>query len=135
LPEMTASELMKHQIPVEIVPDGKISKRIAKADKALVGADSITGDGYLINGKPTLLLAYAAKSKDLPLYVACESAKFAIPGYITKGTELESAFDRVPLDLVTGIITEKGTMLPNLVMSYIEEKADEIAQRATLKGE
>jgi translation initiation factor 2B subunit (eIF-2B alpha/beta/delta family) len=125
--EITASQLMKHDIPVEIIPDAKINPRISKADKALVGADSITADGFLVNGKPTLPLAQAAKSKRIPLFVVCESAKFTIRGYITKSTELEPRFDRTPLNLVTGIITEKGTMLPGLVLAYIEEKAEEMA--------
>jgi translation initiation factor eIF-2B subunit delta len=133
--EITAKQLMNHQIPVEIVADGEINRRVSKADKALVGADSITADGYLVNGKPTLLLAQAAKNKRIPFYVVCESAKFTIRGYITKSKELEPGFDRIPLDLVTGIITEKGTMQPNLVIAYIEEKAEEMAHLSALKGE
>ena len=133
--EITAKQLMQYQIPVEMVPDANINFRISKADKALVGADSITGDGYLINGKPTFSLAQVAKSKNIPLYVACESSKFTIRGYVTKSAELEPGFDRIPLDLVTAIITEKGTMLPGLVMSYIEEKAEEMAHLSALKGE
>jgi len=125
--EITARQLMKHDIPVEIIPDPKINLRISKADKVLVGADSITADGYLINGKPTLQLAQTAKNKKIPFYVVCESAKFTIRGYITKAKELEPGFDKTPLNLVTGIITEKGTMLPGLVMAYIEEKAEEMA--------
>jgi translation initiation factor 2B subunit (eIF-2B alpha/beta/delta family) len=125
--EITAKQLMKYEIPVEIVPDAKINLRISKADKALVGADSITADGYLVNGKPTLQLAQAAKNKRIPFYVVCDSAKFTIRGYITKSTELEPGFDNTPLTLVTGIITEKGTMQPGLVIAYIEEKAEEMA--------
>jgi translation initiation factor eIF-2B subunit delta len=125
--EITAKQLMKYEIPVEIVPDAKINLRISKADKALVGADSITADGYLVNGKPTLQLAQAAKNKRIPFYVVCESAKFTIRGYITKSTELEPGFDSTPLNLVTGIITEKGTMQPGLVIAYIEERAEEMA--------
>jgi translation initiation factor 2B subunit (eIF-2B alpha/beta/delta family) len=125
--EITARQLMKHDIPVEIIPDPKINLRISKADKVLVGADSITADGYLVNGKPTLQLAQTAKNKKIPLYVVCESAKFTIRGYIKKSKELEPGFDKTPLNLVTGIITEKGTMLPGLVMAYIEEKAEEMA--------
>lgn len=132
--EITAKQLMNYQIPVEIVADSKINLRISKADKALVGADSITADGYLVNGKPTLILAQAAKNKRIPFYVVCESAKFTIRGYITKSKELEPGFDRIPLDLVTGIITEKGTMQPNLVIAYIEEKAEEMAHLSSLKG-
>jgi translation initiation factor eIF-2B subunit delta len=133
--EITAEQLMKYQIPVEIIADAEISLRISKADKALVGADSITADGYLVNGKPTLLLAQAAKNKKIPFYVVCESAKFTIRGYLTKSTELEQGFDKTPLNLVTGIITEKGTMQPNLVIAYIEEKAEEMAHLSALKGE
>jgi translation initiation factor 2B subunit (eIF-2B alpha/beta/delta family) len=133
--EITAEQLMKYQIPVEIVPDAKINLSISKADKALVGADSITADGYLINGKPTLPLAQAAKIKKIPFYVVCESAKFTIPCHLIKPTELEPSFDKTPLDLVTGIITEKGTMQPNLVIAYIEEKAEGMAHPFTSKGE
>jgi translation initiation factor eIF-2B subunit delta len=125
--EIMAQQLMKHDIPVETIPDTKINPRISKADKALVGADSITADGYLVNGKPTLQIAQAARTKKIPFFVVCESAKFTITGYVTKSTELEPSFDRTPLNLVTGIITEKGTMLPGLVMAYIEEKAEEMA--------
>jgi translation initiation factor eIF-2B subunit delta len=132
--EITARQLMKYEIPVEIIADAEINRRISKSDKALVGADSITADGYLVNGKPTLLLAQAAKNKRIPFYVVCESAKFTIRGYITKSTELEPSFDKTPLNLVTGIITEKGTMQPNLVIAYIEEKAEEMANLPALKG-
>jgi len=126
--EITAEYLMKHQIPTEIVGDKNIQLRISKADRALVGADSITANGYLINGKPTSILAQAARSKKIPLYVVCESAKFDIQGYVAKSPEIEPGFDKTPLNLVTGIITEKGTMQPSLVIAYIEEKTEEMAQ-------
>ena len=119
--KITAEQLMKHQIPVEIISDENIRLRIAKADKALVGADSITVDGFLINGTPTLILAQAAKKKKIPLYTVCETAKFDTQGHTGETLKLEPGFDKTPLDLVTGIITEKGTMQPSLVISYIEE--------------
>jgi translation initiation factor 2B subunit (eIF-2B alpha/beta/delta family) len=119
--EITAEQLKKHQIPVEIIRDESIQVRISKADKALVGADSITADGYLINGTPTLKLAEAAKKKKKPFYTICETAKFDIQGTTSQGTELEPGFDKTPLGLITGIITEKGTMQPSLVIAYLEE--------------
>ena len=119
--EITAEQLMKHKIPAEIIRDKDIQVRISKADKALVGADSITADGYLINGTPTLTLAQAARKKKIPLYTICETAKFDIDGATSKRAELEPGFDKTPLDLITGIITEKGTMQPSLVIAYIEE--------------
>jgi translation initiation factor 2B subunit (eIF-2B alpha/beta/delta family) len=119
--EITAEQLMKHKIPAEIIRDGDIEFRVPKADKALVGADSITVDGYLINGTPTLTLAEAAKRNKIPFYTICETAKFDIEGDANKDTQLEPGFEKTPLDLVTGIITEKGTMQPSLVIAYIEE--------------
>ena len=119
--EITAEQLMRHQIPVEIIRDENIQLRISKADKVLVGADSITADGYLINGIPTFTLAQAAKKKKIPFYTICETAKFDTQGYTTKAPELEPGFDKTPLNLVTGIVTEKGTMQPSLVIAYIEE--------------
>ncbi|MBC8276477.1 MAG: hypothetical protein H8E40_16115 [Chloroflexi bacterium] len=119
--EITAEQLMRHKIPTEIIRDEDIGFRISKADKALVGADSITADGYLINGTPTLTLAEAAKKKKIPFYTICESAKFDIEGGTNKEAELEPGFEKTPLDLITGIITEKGTMQPSLVIAYIEE--------------
>jgi translation initiation factor 2B subunit (eIF-2B alpha/beta/delta family) len=119
--EIAAQQLMRYQIPVEIISDDKIQIRISKADKAVVGADSITADGYLINGTPTLTLAQAARKKKIPLYTICETAKFDTQGYTARATELEPGFDKTPLDLVTGIVTEKGTMQPSLVIAYIEE--------------
>jgi translation initiation factor 2B subunit (eIF-2B alpha/beta/delta family) len=119
--EITAEQLMKHQIPAEIIRDEDIGFRISKADKALVGADSITADGYLINGTPTFALAQAAKRKKIPFYTICETAKFDIDGATSKRAELEPGFEKTPLNLITGIITEKGTMQPSLVIAYIEE--------------
>jgi len=119
--EITAEQLMKHQIPAEIIRDENVQLRISKVDKALVGADSITADGYLINGTPTLILAQATKKKKIPFYTVCETAKFDIQGCTSKGTELEPGFDKTPLDLITGIITEKGTMQPSLIIAYIEQ--------------
>ncbi|UCH52054.1 MAG: hypothetical protein JSV54_04775, partial [Chloroflexota bacterium] len=126
--EITAEQLMKHRIPTEIISDEDIKLRISKADRAIVGADSITADGYLINGRPTSVLAQAARDKKIPFYVVCESAKFDIHGYVAKSPEIEPGFDKTPLNLVTGIITEKGTMQPGLVIAYIEEKTEEMAR-------
>ncbi|HIE16709.1 MAG TPA: hypothetical protein EYP71_00750, partial [Dehalococcoidia bacterium] len=112
----------------EIIPDSSIGLRLAQANKALVGADSITVDGYLINGKPTLFLAETARESKIPLYVICETAKFDIRSYGATSTEVEPGFDKTPVELVTGIITEKGTMEPSLVITYIEQMA-QLSQR------
>ncbi|MBM3166898.1 MAG: hypothetical protein FJZ83_05650 [Chloroflexi bacterium] len=118
----TARQLKEHHIPVEVIPDRSIDKRISGADKAIVGADSILADGSLINGTPTLALAQAAKKADIPFFAICETAKFDMHGYISKATAPESGFDMVPPEMITGIIMEKGIMQTHLIAAYIEEK-------------
>ncbi len=119
--KITAEQLTKHNIPVEVIPDDRINLRIARASKALVGADSITADGNLINGVPTSIVAQAANRHKIPFYIVCETAKLDTQGFSDRLPELEPGFDRTPLDLVTAIITEKGTMKPDLVIAYMEE--------------
>lgn len=121
--EITAKQLKQHLIPVQVVPDKYIHLRISKADKALVGADSILSDGSLINGTPTHTLASAAKEQNIPFYTVCETAKFDTQGYIARASEPEPGFDNTPSDLITGIITEKGIMKASLVIAYVEQMA------------
>ena len=121
--EITAKQLKQHLIPVQVVPDKYIHLRISKADKALVGADSILSDGSLINGTPTHTLASAAKEQNIPFYTVCETAKFDTQGYIAQTSEPEPGFDKTPSDLITGIITEKGIMKPSMVIAYVEQMA------------
>jgi ribose 1,5-bisphosphate isomerase len=117
--ELTAAELQRYGIPVELIPDGDIKRNMARVSKVLVGADSILADGTLINGSPTYELASAAKDGDIPFYAVCETAKFNVRGQI----ESEPGFDRIPPHLVTGIITERGLMKPEEVSGHITEMA------------
>lgn len=109
--ELTAAELQRYNIPVELVPDGDIKHNMPRVSKVLVGADSILADGTLINGIPTYELARAARESDVPVYSVCETAKFNAQSQI----ELEPGFDRIPPDLVTGIITERRLIKPEEV--------------------
>lgn len=118
--QITVKQLERQRIPVQLVPDKSIHLRVYKADKALVGADSILADGSLINGTPTFRLAQAAKEQNVPFYTLGETAKFDIEGRIAKASKLEPGFDKTPPELITGIITEKGTMEPSLVAAYVD---------------
>jgi translation initiation factor 2B subunit (eIF-2B alpha/beta/delta family) len=113
--EVMASELRQHSIPVEIIPDEAIVSNAPRVNKVLVGADSILSDGSLINGIPTYELALAAKKSNIPFYAICETAKFSVQSQV----ELEQGFDKTPPELITGIITEKGTMKPNEVSQRV----------------
>ena len=119
--EITAKQLKKHQVPVEIVPDESIHLGVAKADKALVGADSILADGSAINGIPSFRLAHEAKERGIPFYTVCETAKFDVQSHIAEASKPELGLEKIPPELLTGIITEKGIMNPDMVIAYIKE--------------
>ncbi len=107
----TAEQLEQYSIPVEVIPDDAILDGARRAEKALVGADSILNDGSLVNGAPTHELALAAREHNIPFYVVCETAKFSIRSDV----ELEAGFEQVPSHLITGIVTEKGLLGPEEV--------------------
>jgi len=117
--ELTAAELQRYSIPVELIPDGDIKQNMPRVGKVLVGADSILADGTLINGIPTYELASAARESDIPVYSVCETAKFNAQSHI----ELEPGFDRMPPDLVMGIITEQGLIRPEEVSGHVRGMA------------
>ena len=117
--EFAAAELQRYGIPAELIPDNDIKQNMAVVSRVLVGADSVLADGTVINGIPTYEAALAAKECHIPFYSACETAKFSARGQI----ESEPGFDRIPPDLVTGIITERGLIKPEEVIEYIGEMA------------
>ena len=79
-----------------------LASLLDRAALALVGADAVTPD-FIVNGSPTLALTEAAKGRT-PFYVVCESVK------LTGDIGTEPGYDRVPFELVRGVITEEGTL-------------------------
>lgn len=130
--EIMAAELARHSITVEIFADDRLRREIASASKTFIGADAVTASGYVINGTPSLSLAQASRSRRVPLYVVCETAKFDFFGHLDRPTE--PGFDLVPLSLCTAVITEKGTMRPDLVATYIQQKSEEMARFFSQQG-
>jgi translation initiation factor eIF-2B subunit delta len=116
----TAQELRSHDISVEVVHDDAVKNHISRARMVLVGADSILGDGSLINGTPTYALAAAAKEAEIPFYPVCETIKFNVGSYLGQRVELEKGFDLVPARLIAGIITEKGIIKPGEVIDHMQ---------------
>ena len=118
----TAKELEHHRIPTEVFPDDAVSFYASRANKALVGADSLLADGSLINGTPTHKVALAAKDSGIPFYTVCETTKFNILSNFGRKPELEKGFDLTPSKLVTGIITEKGMIKPHNVIKHLRNR-------------
>ncbi len=110
--EAMAEKMRAEQIPVKVIPDDPktIGDSMAKSTRVMVGADSIMDDGSLINGSPTLVIAEAAKQRQIPFYVVCETTKFSALRLAGRHLWLEEGFEVIPPHLITRIITEEGIM-------------------------
>ncbi|MGR6034877.1 MAG: translation initiation factor eIF-2B [Candidatus Nitrosoglobus sp.] len=120
-----AKQLSEWGIATTLITDAQIGLFIGKADVVMVGADTLLGDGAVINKAGTLLLALAARYQNIPFYVASETFKrlptLTAQAHLEEKTPKELAleplpgitirniyFDITPPDLVSAYITEKG---------------------------
>jgi methylthioribose-1-phosphate isomerase len=138
-------EMQQENIPVKLIPDvasGYLMQQ-GKINKVIIGADRVANDG-IANKIGSFLVALAAKRFHIPFYVAAPLSTFDHdisiydteieergPEEVThyggcricpKGTEvINPAFDIVPKDLITGIITEKGIVNPEKFKEFFEK--------------
>ncbi|MFA6372758.1 MAG: S-methyl-5-thioribose-1-phosphate isomerase [Methanothrix sp.] len=136
---LTAWELTQDEIPVTLICEGMSGSlmRKGKIDKVIVGADRITRDA-VFNKIGTYSHAVLARYHKTPFYVAAPLSTFdrlhkeedivveerdaeeicSMNGkrLAPQGIEVYNpAFDATPLELVTGLITEKGVFRPPLM--------------------
>jgi methylthioribose-1-phosphate isomerase len=133
---LTAWEMVQERIPVTLVTDNMAGFLMSRGevDLLIVGADRIAANGDVANKIGTYTLAVLAQRHGLPFYVAAplstfdptiaEGASIPIeerpPGEVTgyggsrwapDGVAVRNpAFDITPAELVTGLITEVGTL-------------------------
>lgn len=129
-------EMQQENIPVKLIPDvasGFLMSQ-SKIDKVVIGADRIAKGG-VVNKIGSLMVALAAKQFNVPFYVAAPLSTFDKQSSIfdteieerdgdevryyggaricPEGTEvINPAFDIVPKEFITGIITENGIIDP-----------------------
>ena len=129
-------EMQQEGIPVKLIPDvasGYLMSQY-KINKIVIGADRIAKGG-VVNKIGSLMVALAANHFHVPFYVAAPLSTFDFNASIfdteieerspdeviyyggcricPKGTEvINPAFDIVPKELITGIITENGIIDP-----------------------
>ena len=122
---LLAEHLSSLKIETTYITDAQIGLWASRADKIIIGADSILSDGSVVNKSGTSLLAMAARENDVPVYVCCESFKWADPG--NDQIELEEIeageiglppmdyvvarniyFDVTPAEYVTAWVSELG---------------------------
>lgn len=146
---ITLRELARNGVRVTHVPDSAVRYFIKNANIVIVGADTITSDGYLVNKVGTSHLALAAWEAGIPFYSAAEFIKFSpasleggevviefrsadevlniYPGSLVdelrvRNVEvLNPAFDFTPPELITAFITNLGVIPPQLSVLIIKE--------------
>ncbi|MGI6037952.1 MAG: S-methyl-5-thioribose-1-phosphate isomerase [Limnochordia bacterium] len=135
---LTTFELWKEGIPVTLITDGMAGYVMQQGlvKTVIVGADRIAANGDVANKIGTYGLAVLAKEHDIPFYVAAPLSTFDFSLPDGRGipieerdpqevlcfagqrispegvTALHPAFDVTPANYITGIITERGVVLP-----------------------
>jgi methylthioribose-1-phosphate isomerase len=131
---LTAWELSRDRIPVELITDNMAGHFLSRGDieAVVVGADRIAANGDVANKIGTYALAVLAKENGIPFYVAAPMTTVdfacpdggAIPIEERDGSEVltfagqaiapagvgarYAAFDVTPARYVTAIITDRG---------------------------
>ena len=133
---LSVFEMQEENIPVKLAVDSAAGHLMQKGmvNKVVVGADRVAKGG-VANKIGSLMVALAAKRFNIPFYVAAPKSTFDYENSIydveieerdadeviyfgnsrvaPEGTEVENpAFDIIPSDLITGIITEEGIIKP-----------------------
>ncbi|OPY27204.1 MAG: putative methylthioribose-1-phosphate isomerase [Methanobacterium sp. PtaU1.Bin242] len=133
---LSVFEMQQEGVPVKLIVDSAAGRLMqeGKINKVVIGADRVARGG-VANKIGSLMVALAAKRFNVPFYVAAPKSTFdeEISIYdveieerdpdevlyfgkcrvAPEGTEVENpAFDIVPSDLITGIITENGILDP-----------------------
>ncbi|MHC4380500.1 MAG: S-methyl-5-thioribose-1-phosphate isomerase [Planctomycetota bacterium] len=133
---LTAWELARHGVSVDVLPDGAAATLLAqgKVDLIFVGSDRIAANGDVANKIGTYPLAVLAMHHEVPFHVLAPATTVdpccpdgaSIPIEQRAATELydahpqpqgvgvfSPAFDVTPADLVGHIVTEHGLFCPH----------------------
>ena len=141
---ITIRELNDHGIPTTLIVDSAVRLTMKKVDLVIVGADSISVNGALINKIGTSQLALAAQEARRNLIVAAETYKFSPRTLLGEMVEIEDrssdevmdnelvdelahvkvsnpAFDVTPAEYIDLIITEVGAIPPAMAFTIIKD--------------
>ncbi len=130
---LTAFELARDGIPCTLIADTAVGHMMqsGRVDKAVVGADRVTKDGFVFNKIGTYQVAVLADRHSVPFYPAAPSSSFDLEKsheevtieerapeevFSVRGTRIaprgvpvaNPAFDMTPPELITAIVSDKG---------------------------
>ena len=137
----TAKEMLKLGAKTTFIIDSATRFFMNQVDLVLVGADSITSEGNVINKIGTSMIALVAKEARTPFYVVSELLKFdpatmygdyekieeRNPDEIWKNSPenlfiKNPAFDVTRRDFIHGIICEEGIISPHSIIEVVHRK-------------
>ena len=128
----TANELAENGVDTTLFVDSAIHMYQPEADLVLIGSDAV-GGGYVYNKIGSYTVIELANQNGIPSYSVCETQKFdplVGIGYVQpveqrpQSEVIEGevpfkvrnpAFERVPIEMFTGIISEIGILDPRQV--------------------
>lgn len=126
-------------LPVSFVPDAAIEYATARSDLVLLGAESVSSDGGIINTVGSTAAARAARDRGIPVYGAADlykvggrmAAELPEPSlrrydFLLKPGEEASTeapeLEIVPPGLVTAILTEVGPVEPGKLAAAVLQR-------------
>jgi ribose 1,5-bisphosphate isomerase len=141
---LTAKALSDHGIPTTLIVDSAahLLMKELKADKVIVGADTVYANGDMVNKIGTSLMAICAKEMDIDFVVATESIKFCPQSLLGSRVQIEyrdpsevvensklpdvkvlnPAFDVTAAQYIDVFVTEFGVIPPAAVYHLLREK-------------
>lgn len=142
---ITVSHLLKYGVPVVQVPDSAVRYIMHEVDYVIVGADTITSNGAVVNKIGTSQVALAAKEARVRVYVVAESYKFSPMTLVGELVKIEfrspeeivpkewldkhprikvlnPVFDVTPPEYVDVIVTEYGVIPPPAALLVLIDK-------------
>lgn len=140
-----ARRLGAEGVEATVIVDAAMAHFMGGVQLALVGADSLSVRG-LVNKVGTWGLALAARASSVPFYALCGTEKFLptsrlshlrieerdpreiLPEPAPHVTAVNVYFDLTPLELLTGVVTERGLLSPQ----EIERALDAISVHPAL---
>jgi translation initiation factor eIF-2B subunit delta len=124
-----AKVLSDRGVRVEIIQDSMVFSIMEELDHVIVGADAVTPVG-LVNKVGTFSIVAAAQYFEVSAYGLCDWTKISpvemldpIETQTIVGVNLsmrEQVFEQTPLDMFTGVITDRGIMTPEDIRTEME---------------
>lgn len=142
---ITFTHLRRYGVPVVQIPDSAVRYIMHEVDYVIVGADTVTSNGAVVNKIGTSQIALVAKEARVRLYVAAESYKFSPQTLIGELVKIEfrdplevverewlesnphvrvlnPVFDVTPPEYIDALITEYGVIPPQASILILIDK-------------